>query len=210
MLGFAPLLLAWSVAVVTPGPDFLAVLRTAASRGRSAGLRVGFGVVCGIACWAGLALAGFSALMARYEHLYLVVRTAGAVLLVAYGVHILWATRRPEPSAAAGPGEAPVSPEDAARSGSHWKLGMFTNLANPKALVFFGALFATLMPHDQGAVARVVLLVIMLAMALVWFAAVSWCAGAAPVVAIYQRVQRGIDRVAGGLFTVIGATLLPR
>ncbi|GAB3487503.1 LysE family translocator [Flexivirga sp.] len=201
MLAVLPLLLAWLVAVISPGPDFLAVLRTSAAHGRSAGLRVGLGVVCGIACWATLAMCGLSALLARYEHLYLVVRTVGAVLLIGYGVHVLWATRKTTT------GAAETTPPSA---GKHWRLGVFTNLANPKALVFFGALFATLMPRHEAAATRVVVLTVMLAMAVAWFAVVSWCAGSQPVVAAYRRLQRTIDRVAGGLFTAIGLTLVPR
>lgn len=201
MLPVLPLLLAWLIAVVTPGPDFLAVLRTSAAHGRAAGLRVGIGVVCGIACWATLAMCGLSALLARYEHLYLVVRAAGAVLLIGYGVHVLWSARNATPDS----GQA-----QPASAGKHWRLGVFTNLANPKALVFFGALFATLMPRHEGAAVRVGVLAVMLAMALIWFATVSWFAGSLPVVAAYRRVQRTVDRLAGGLFTAIGLTLIPR
>ncbi|MFC6706071.1 LysE family translocator [Flexivirga alba] len=201
MLIVLPLLLAWLVAVISPGPDFLAVLRTSASHGRSAGLRVGFGVVCGIACWATLAMCGLSALLARYEHLYLVVRSVGAVLLIGYGVHILWSSRKAGHD---------VIQEQGPGAGKYWRLGVFTNLANPKALVFFGALFATLMPRHEGVAVRIGVLAVMLAMAVVWFAVVSWCAGAQPVVAAYRRLQRTIDRVAGGLFTAIGITLVPR
>jgi threonine/homoserine/homoserine lactone efflux protein len=201
MLIVLPLLLAWLVAVVSPGPDFLAVLRTSAAHGRSAGLRVGFGVVSGIACWATLAMCGLSALLARYEHLYLVVRSVGAVLLIAYGLHILWSARRADQGAI---------PERHPSVGNYWRLGLFTNVANPKALVFFGALFATLMPRGEGVGVRVAVLAVMLAMAVGWFAVVSWCAGSEPVVAAYRRLQRTIDRIAGGLFTAIGITLVPR
>lgn len=200
VLAVVPLLLAWLVAVVTPGPDFLAVLRTSASHGRSAGLRVGLGVVCGIGCWATLAMAGLSALLAHYEHLYLIIRTIGALLLIGYGAHVLWATRKASTEA------DPIRPD----AGNYWRLGIFTNLANPKALVFFGALFATLMPHHESAGVRVLVLLVMLSMAVGWFAMVTWCAGSQPVVATYRRVQRTVDRVAGGLFTAIGITLVPR
>lgn len=146
-------------------------------------------------------MCGLSALLARYEHLYLVVRTVGAVLLIGYGIHVLWAARKAAPTAIE---NEPMS------GGKHWRLGVFTNLANPKALVFFGALFATLMPRHEGATLRVGVLAVMLAMALGWFAGVTWCAGSQPVVTAYRRLQRTIDRVAGGLFTAIGITLVPR
>ena len=105
---------------------------------------------------------------------------------------------------------AEVEPQQPPTPGKYWRLGVFTNLANPKALVFFGALFATLMPHHESAVMRGAVLAAMLLMAIGWLAIVSWCAGSRPVVAAYRRLQRAIDRVAGGLFTAIGLSLMPR
>ncbi|HEV7789468.1 MAG TPA: LysE family transporter [Pseudonocardia sp.] len=63
--------------MVSPGPDFLAVLRTSAAGSRRSGHLVATGVVSGIACWALAALAGRTALLARHEQLYLVLRLAG-------------------------------------------------------------------------------------------------------------------------------------
>ncbi|TWE13321.1 threonine/homoserine/homoserine lactone efflux protein [Rudaeicoccus suwonensis] len=208
MVSLLPLLGAWVIAVIAPGPDFLAVLRTSAAHGRRAGLQVGAGVVSGIACWATLALVGLSTLLARYEHLYLVIRTVGAVLLVAYGLRVLWSTRRRAGDEIRDT-EAESRPRGM-RTVQHWRLGLFTNLANPKALIFFGALFAALLPHGLGVAGRLGLLVVMLTMALTWFAVVTVCAASRPVVSAYNRLQRTIDRVAGGLFAAIGLTLLPR
>ena len=92
-----PLLAAWLVAVIAPGPDFLAVLRTAEAHGRRPGVIVGLGVTTAIGCWATLALTGLSILLARFAHLYLVLRAVGAVFLIAYGLQILcsaWRSRR--------------------------------------------------------------------------------------------------------------------
>lgn len=44
------LLAAWVVAVISPGPDFLAVLRTAAAHGRRPGVIVGLGVTTASGC----------------------------------------------------------------------------------------------------------------------------------------------------------------
>lgn len=51
---------------------------------------------------------------------------------------------------------------------------------------------------------------VMLAMAVAWFSTVAALAGTPAVTRGYQRAQGAIEAVAGGLFVVIGAALLPR
>ncbi|NYJ75210.1 LysE family translocator [Allobranchiibius huperziae] len=201
-----PLLVAWFVAVAIPGPDFVAVLRTSAAHGRRAGLSVAVGVVGGMACWATCALVGLSAVIARYEHLYLVIRTVGAVLLFLYGARVLigaFRGHRPET------GHGVLAPD---QGGSHsfWRLGLFTNLANPKAVVFFGALFASLLPHGLSVGGRVGVLGAILAIGLAWYVVVASAASSAPVVAAYRRAGRAIDVVAGSVFAITGIALVPR
>ncbi|MBO1767979.1 LysE family translocator [Allobranchiibius sp. GilTou38] len=201
-----PLLVAWFVAVAIPGPDFVAVLRTSAAHGRRAGLSVAVGVVGGMACWATCALVGLSAVIARYEHLYLVIRTVGAVLLFLYGARVLiGAFRGHRPDT----GHGVPAPE---QGGSHslWRLGLFTNLANPKAVVFFGALFASLLPHGLSVGGRVGVLGAILAIGLAWYVVVASAASSAPVVAAYRRAGRAIDLVAGTVFAITGIALVPR
>lgn len=202
-MAFLTLFAAWLVAIVSPGPDFLAVVRTAASRGRHQGYRVGAGVVTGIACWATLALTGLSLLLARFAHLYLVLRAVGAVFLLLYGAHIVWATWRSR-------GQEPSEQADDARGQHPFRLGLATNLANPKAVLFFGALFASVLPPHLNIAAKVLVVLAMLAIGLAWFGLVAALAGSPAVMRRYRHAQRALDGVAGGLFVVVGAALLPR
>lgn len=210
-----PLLGAWAVAVVSPGPDFVITLRTAAADTRRAGLWVATGVVSGIACWAVLALLGLTTLLDRYQHLYQAVRAAGACFLIYYGATTLWRTWRQRAEEAPDPVgvRAGAGAGAGTRTGSalrHWRLGLLTNLANPKAVVFFGALFAGLLPAGTGAAERVLLLAVMLAMALAWFGLVALAVATPLVTGAYRRARRAVDTVTGGVFAGVGAALMPR
>jgi threonine efflux protein len=213
-----PLLVAWIAAVVSPGPDFLAVLRTGARDSRRAGFLVGVGVVSGIACWATLAMLGLSVVIDRYEHVYTAVRAVGSLVLIGYGVLTLrsaWrrrTDRKPIDTADAPAAAAPASgrARSAGSAWRHWRLGVMTNLANPKALVFFGALFSSLLPSGTGPAGRAGLLAVMLATALAWFSMVAAVGASGPVNSLYRRAERAIDTITGGLFVGLGATLAPR
>lgn len=66
------------------------------------------------------------------------------------------------------------------------------------------------MPPDASAWDKVGIVVIMLTMAVAWFSTVAALAGTPSVMRVYDRASQAIDAVAGGLFVVIGAALLPR
>ncbi|HYN96298.1 MAG TPA: LysE family transporter [Pilimelia sp.] len=201
-----PVLGVWAVAVVSPGPDFLVVLRYAAGRSRRSGLRVAAGVVTGIAAWATAGLLGVTVLVTRFDGVYTALRVAGALFLIGFGLATLRSARRPDPARAVDP--APVG--RAAGGVGEWRTGLLTNLANPKALVFFGALFASVLPRDAGLADKALILAAMVAMALGWFGAVAALASTPVVTAGYRRARRALDAVTGGLFVGFGALLIPR
>ncbi|HAF72809.1 MAG TPA: threonine transporter [Corynebacterium variabile] len=89
-----------------------------------------------------------------------------------------------------------------------WRLGLVTNLSNPKALVFFGAVFAGFVPPDTSWAMRTVVLVMMMVIGVAWFVLV---AVAVSVPALSKRLQAAgawIDIVAGTVFLVLAAVLV--
>ena len=211
-MAFLTLMAAWVATIISPGPDFLAVLRASASGGREKGLATGAGVVGGIACWATLAITGLSLLLARHANLYLVIRWVGALFLAGYGLHILWSlwtSRAARADGRTGAADALAGPS----VGGPWscfRTGVATNLANPKAVLFFGALFASVLPPHLSAASKVGVVVAMLVVALAWFSLVAVLAGSQAVMTRYRRAQCRLDATAGGLFVIVGAALVPR
>ncbi|KAA9381704.1 LysE family translocator [Microbispora cellulosiformans] len=207
-LPILPLLGVWILVVVAPGPDFLIVLRHAAGGSRRSGVRTAAGVVTGIGVWAVAGLFGVTVLVQRFEWLYTAARVAGALFLVALGVATIRATRK-RSSRADGDEPPAVAAQRPGRL-REWRAGLLTNLANPKALVFFGALFASLLPHHANLAMRAVTLGSMLAIAFAWFAAVAFLAGSPWITRGYRRLGKRLDLLTGGLFVGMGALLLPR
>ncbi|WP_248965189.1 LysE family transporter [Sphaerisporangium perillae] len=207
-LALLPLLGIWTLAVISPGPDFLITLRYSAGRSRGSGLRVAAGVVTGIAVWALAALFGLTVVIERFEWLYTITRAAGAVFLIVLGVATIRAARRP---AAAEAGEQePRLTADHAGGMREWRVGLLTNLANPKAVVFFGALFASLLPHGTSVAAKAATLVTMLAIAFAWFAVVAFLAATPVITKGYRNARKRLDILTGGLFIGMGGLLIPR
>lgn len=89
-----------------------------------------------------------------------------------------------------------------------WKLGLYTNLSNPKALLFFGAVFAQFLPMDITLLERIIVLVLMTAVGLIWFCGFSWAVSLPIWAEKLQRANPVIEMVAGVNFALLAMFLL--
>ncbi|UVE94125.1 LysE family translocator [Dietzia sp. B32] len=86
--------------------------------------------------------------------------------------------------------------------------GLVTNLANPKALVFFGAVLAPFLRDEVSAVWSVALVAGMIAVALAWFGGLALVASHRVVNERVGRLLPVVDLVASGLFVVVGVAFV--
>lgn len=188
------------VVLVIPGPDVLLVSQTAVARSRRAALLAGAGVVGGIACWAALALLGINVLFQNFAWIHGVIRVGGGLYLL-FMAYTLWRGSFAAHAGAA-PVQAPVGDLKAFRS------GFLTNIANPKAAIFFGSVFSSVLPAQSSSGLKLSAFAVIVSLSLLWFALVALGMSTARLQAAYLRLRRTIDRVAGSLMAGFGALLL--
>ena len=178
--------------VITPGLETLLVLRTALLVGRRAAMGVVVGSTLGCLVWATAGLVGLTALLQASELAYNIVRWLGAGYLIYLGAKALWKSRRPveldEP--------APVPSVRAAV-----RVGLLTNLLNPKPGVFYVSLLPQFLPVGQPAWGGV-LVAIHLGIGLVWFPILITAAGRARAFLLRQRVL--FDRLSASALIAFG------
>lgn len=176
------------VAYAIPGPDWLMVMRGTTVSVRR-GIVTGLGSQTGLLVHGLLATVGVSALIAAAPAALIVIQIAGALYLLYLGV-------------------SGMRPRRFGQFGSDsigWRQALITNLANPKAIVFFAAIapqFVT--PGVPVWPQMLVLTGIDVALGVVWWTVLALVL--APVVA---RVGTGrITVAASALLAVIAAGLL--
>jgi len=191
----------WAVAVVTPGPNFLVTARLAVEQTRMAGLQAVMGIGIGTAVWAAAGFFGVHELFAAVPWMYAVLKTLGGSYLLLLGVRLLWNSGR-----AADTG-SPV-PERPRSGLSAFRLGLVTNLANPKSALFVTSVFATAMPDNPPLALGLMAMAVMVAISVGWYAVVACLFTTRPVADVYRRGRRWVDRVAGAVFVLFGAKLV--
>ena len=189
-----------AVVLIVPGPDVLLVSQTALARTRRAALLAGLGVGLGISVWASLALLGIGLLFEAFPWVHGVIRVAGGLYLLWMGYSLWRSSARHAPELT--PVQAPLSDLAALRA------GFLTNIANPKAAVFFGSVFSGVLGTDAGSGVKLAAFGIIVGLSLGWFALVALGMSTASMQGAYLRARRGVDRVAGSLMLGFGTLLL--
>ena len=191
-----------ALAYLIPGPDMAVILRSA-TRGPRSGAAAAVGAQLGLCVHLVLAVAGLSVVLARYPQALTAIRVAGGLYLLYLGGRLVLPTlRRTRDTRPAR--EVDVSTRSA------FGQGLFTNLLNPKALLFFAAVLPQfLVPGAIPTWVQVVALgVLDIVLGFLAWAAVVGLGVRLSTALRQQRVRRWWDRVTGVVLGGIGGGLV--
>jgi threonine efflux protein len=186
-------------ALILPGPDFVAVVRSSMTYGTRAGLMTTLGVSLGLCMYATLSLLGLSAILIEYQWLTWAVRVLGGAYLIYLGIKLL----RAKPQA------IDLDQPAARRPGKRAILfGFLVTLTNPKAIVLFASVFATAVTASTPVWLMALMIGLVTLSSLVWYTCVSLFMSSAPVMRRFQGARHWIERAAGVCFIGLGGKVL--
>ena len=198
----------WLAVCIAPGPDVVQVMRVA-SRSVRAGLWCTAGITVGIAVWLTASLAGMSALIAARPGLLGLLQLFGGLFLAWMGTQSVRSgvRARRAPSHIVATEDSPAAPVADTEMPAHaFRLGLYTNLSNPKALVFFGAVFAQFIRPEMSIAWTFAVGIWLLALSTAWFVVVTFIVrGFSTWLAKYSPL---IDVLAGVIFIILGAVMV--
>lgn len=135
--GFAVITVVHLLAAASPGPDFAYVTRQSLVQGRRAGLLASVGIALGLSIHIVYSAAGLAAVVAHSSHWMMFIKLAGGAYLVYLGISGLRSRAR-NPATLAQPA-APPTPARQVLG------GFLCNALNPKAPIYFLALFTVVL-----------------------------------------------------------------
>ncbi len=197
---FAAIYFVHLAAAISPGPAVLLAARTGLREGMARGAWLSLGIGLGACIWALAALFGLAVLFQVAPALLTVLKLAGA----GYLLFLAWKMWRH----AAEPLDTHLPETGCGRSNlGLMRLGITTQLANPKPAIFFGTIFLTFLPPSLPFWAYGVL------MAMILFNDTGWNLIVSRIFSL-DRTRRGylglkssIDRTFGGLLALLGLKL---
>ena len=188
---------------VTPGPDTAYIVGRSVAQGRGAGLMSALGISAGCCVHALACAFGLTALLAASAAAFTVIKLVGAAYLIYLGVRMIIAKQAAGPSGtAATPAEKPLR--------QLFMQGFWTNVLNPKVVLFFVSFFPQFVSADSPHKAWAFLTLggVFVAMSTVWTSLVAWVAGS--VTARFSGkpgVRKWLDRTVGSAFVGLGLRL---
>lgn len=195
-----------AVALASPGPDFALVVKLASQESRNTAIASAVGISIAILIHTILSLTGVSLIIKSSQTLYIIVQMMGASYLAWMGVGAV--------KGAIQHWKARVSVD-----GNQLKLnkltptqgfmqGLWTNLLNPKCMVFFIVLFSAMITPDVSLMTKLVATVIMLVLSLIWFVFIALILSKPAVQTRVQKAAPAINLVTGLLFMTVSSAII--
>ncbi len=190
------ILTATFIAMVSPGPDFLITMRNALGVGRMSGIATAIGIGCAIFVHVGYSVVGIAVLISQSILLFSIIKYLGAAYLIWMGIGALrsqgWEMAV----------EKAKNKHKSLRKS--FAEGFVTNVLNPKATLFFLALFTQVIAPETP---KTWMAIYGTSIALVvgtWFSIVSVLLTQPKIRAKLSAMSVWIDRVTGGMFIALG------
>lgn len=189
------------LALASPGPDFVMAVRNAMLHSRRAGLWTAAGFALGVGVHITYTLAGLATVIAHSIVLFNVIKYAGATYLVYVGIKSLLSTGFTS--------DIRLSREDVCSLSDYRALraGFLTNLLNPKATIFFMAVFSQFISETTPFQIQMIYAATCVGMTFFWFSGVTLFLTQPGIRAVFLSSSRWIDRVCGGFLVALGIKL---
>ncbi|MFZ6656682.1 LysE family translocator [Undibacterium sp. TJN19] len=193
-----------SLSILSPGPAILLSLKNGASYGTRSVMYSAFGNVSGVFCLSTAAFLGLGALLNSSALLFSAVKIIGALYLFYIGIKQLFGKAVPlAPDTRAS--QAMIKPSARKLFGE----AFLTAATNPKALMFFTALFPQFIDaHESLAPQFFALMAIFMALSYLTHLMYAQIAARATHFLVKPQFVKWINRVVGTAFIALGAMLL--
>lgn len=183
------------MAAISPGPAVLMSARTGLTQGLRTGAFLAAGIGVGGVIWAAAALFGLGLVFQAAPAVLWTLKIAGGVYLVYMGV-MLW--RSADQPLNMGQTTTPRS------AASAFRLGVITQLANPKPAVLFSAIFIGTVPPGTAPWVIAALLTVVFLNETLWNIAVARIFSFNRSRSTYISLKSVIDRSFGGMLALLG------
>lgn len=188
-----------AAALVSPGPDFAVITRLSIVFGRRTGLWAAAGVATAIGVYVLVCVLGLTIVIAALPELSRILAVAGALYLAWLGIQCLRSHGRLSEAGSPGP------------AGKSFVTGFLTNILNPKAMFYFGAVLSQAVTPHLGVADIVLLWCLLVAESLLWFALVAVLFSSRHVLAWLRGHLVWFDRAIGvvllGLAAKVASTI---
>lgn len=192
--------LVWGLAVITPGPNLLITIQTAMAHSALRSSAVVLGIVAGTLLWALAGFLGITVLFLTLPWLHVPLKIVGGLYLIYLGIKLIRNAKVQDIES--------MEIKDQKRTVlESFKLGVLTNLSNPKTALFISSLFAVTIPSHISSSLGFACIILMGTLSLGWYGLMAWLFSQQAFKQVYLRFKHWLERLSGTIFILFGGTL---
>ncbi|ALH96004.1 LysE family transporter [Acinetobacter equi] len=189
------------VAQLSPGPDVLLIAKSAASMTKLNTLKIILGISVGIVVWVILTLSGFTLLIAEFPWIQYILMFVGGFFLAKMGWGMLTYGIKTVKK------DVNWDSSEQIKSQNYFLMGLFTNLSNPKTLIYFSSVFSLALGSSASDHLKTYLAIIIPIQTFLVFALFMLVLSLPKIKRIYRQSSSYIDIISGTLFLIFAIWL---
>ncbi len=189
------------LAVASPGPDFIMVVRNSLLYSKQSGVYTALGLGFGILLHITLALVGVAFIISQSVILFNIIKLLGAGYLIYIGIKSL----RAKPADSNNTDFAHKRADISKLKAIH--IGFVTNATNPKATLFFLSLFTLVIQPSTPILVKGFMGLEMAIVTFAWFALIATAVSHRSIKKRIIKFQHYIERIMGGILIIFGIVL---
>lgn len=186
--------------VISPGADFVLVLKNSINQGRKAGIWTAIGISLAICIHIGYSMLGISYLISQNELLFNIVRYTGSAYLIYLGLKGIFSAKDNV--------ETIKDRKKDIKTYRYLTQGFLCNLLNPKTMLFFLSIFSQVISPDSSDNPQALIYgLYMVILHGVWFCLVAMLFTSNSLQTYLQKMKKRLNQVCGLGLLAFGALL---
>lgn len=202
---FITVALAHFLALLSPGPDFVILVKSAVKNENKNALGVAFGIASANAVYIALCLIGVGSILAASAPIMITLKIIGGLFLLYLGIQALRARKETYNQFKV---VQSTHSDIATTFLKEFVAGFLSGIFNPKNLLFYLSLFTVVLTPEISFAFKLGLGIWMTIVVLAWDVAIIFLLSTPRVRVKFTQAAYYIDKVTGALLGIIGATIV--
>lgn len=186
-----------------PGPDFAIVTKNTLLHSRRSGLWTTFGVSCAILVHMSYCVLGLAWVITQSLLFFSLIKYLGALYLIHLGMQSLMSKQ----AQAWAPHVHKSTSKTQISKAQSFRQGFLCNLLNPKATLFFLAIFTVIIKPNTPLVWKIIYTLEIFCITLLWFSSLTWILSHARVKKMLEKAEKYLAKILGVCLIGFGIAL---
>ncbi len=183
--------------MISPGPDFFLVIKNATLYQRSVAMMTALGIICALMVHMAYCVAGMAVIIANTPWLFNIMKYTGAAYLIYIGIQSFRSSNDCQSS-------IDMAKTISLSHKSAFVQGFLCNLLNPKATLFFLAIFTQVLNIHSSMGEKMWYAFIIWILAVIYWPLLIIFMQSEPVRKVIHRIQRKVNKVLGVALVAFG------